>query len=131
MMNIKQASEVTGLPTKTIRYYETIDLIKPRRSNNGYRVYDPSDLHSLKFLAVARGLGFPIVACRQLLGLYEDKNRASAEVKNVAKQHLQQIEQKMGELNLMKNTLNDLVNACRGDNRPECPIIEKLASNQI
>lgn len=129
-MNIKQASEATGLPSKTIRYYETVGLANPCRSDNGYRVYSDQDIHNLKFLSVARGLGFPIVDCRQLLGLYEDKHRSSSEVKDLAKSHLHQINQKISELNLMHDTLSQLINACRGDDRPDCPIIEKLSSNQ-
>ncbi len=126
-MNIKNVAEKSGLPAKTIRYYEEIGLIRPLRQANGYRVFRDSDLHKLAFLGRARSLGFSIEDCRALMALYEDKSRASADVKGVALAQLDRIEAKIAELQAMKRTLSDLVTACAGDGRPECPILVGLA----
>ncbi|WP_404426912.1 Cu(I)-responsive transcriptional regulator [Thalassospira australica] len=126
-MNISDASRDSGLPAKTIRYYEDIGLIKPGRQENGYRDYSDNDLHKLRFLQRARGLGFSVEDCRVLLSLYEDRNRASADVKQIAKTHLIEIERKIAELQSLQKTLSHLVDACQGDHRPHCPIINDLA----
>lgn len=126
-MNISDASRDSGLPAKTIRYYEDIGLIKPRRLGNGYRDYSDDDLHKLRFLQRSRGLGFSVEDCRVLLSLYEDRNRASADVKQIAKTHLVEIEHKIAELQSLQRTLSHLVDACQGDHRPHCPIINDLA----
>ncbi|SOB89983.1 Cu(I)-responsive transcriptional regulator [Thalassospira xiamenensis] len=126
-MNISDASRDSGLPAKTIRYYEDIGLIKPGRLENGYRDYSDEDLHKLRFLQRARGLGFSVEDCRVLLSLYEDRNRASADVKQIAKTHLIEIERKIAELQSLQKTLAHLVDACHGDHRPHCPIINDLA----
>ncbi|WP_415919535.1 Cu(I)-responsive transcriptional regulator [Tateyamaria sp. SN6-1] len=126
-MNIGQVSARSGLPSKTIRYYEDIGLIKPRRSENGYRTFGETDLHKLTFLGRARTLGFSIEDCRILLGLYEDESRESAQVKAVAEEHLAAIDQKLEQLQSMRNTLSHLVKACHGDHRPDCPILSDLA----
>jgi len=126
-MNIKDVSATTGLPPKTIRYYEDIGLITPARSANGYRVFSDTDMHSLAFLARARSLGFPVESCRSLLALYGDRARASADVKNIALQHLSEIDQKLAELTTMRDTLRKLVSSCAGDDRPDCPILADLA----
>lgn len=127
MMNIKTVSTRTGLPSKTIRYYEDIGLVKPQRQANGYRVFSETNVHQLAFLARARSLGFPVENCRSLLALYDDKDRASADVKDIARQHLAEIDQKLKELHAMRDTLADLVRSCAGDNRPDCPILADLA----
>ena len=126
-MNIGDVATRTGLPAKTIRYYEDIDLIRPQRAANGYRHFRESDLHKLNFLGRARSLGFSIEECRSLLALYEDEGRASCEVKRIAKEHLHGIDLKIAELNAMRSTLADLVEACSGDHRPDCPILSDLA----
>ncbi len=126
-MNIGDVARLSGLPAKTIRYYEDIGLIKPRRTANGYRAFGERDMHSLAFLARARSLGFTIEDCRALLGLYEDKSRASADVKKLASEHLVQIDAKIGELRAMRATLAHLIEHCQGDDRPDCPIIDELA----
>ncbi|MBS8272985.1 Cu(I)-responsive transcriptional regulator [Thalassospira tepidiphila] len=126
-MNISDAAADSGLPAKTIRYYEDIGLVSPGRLANGYRDYDEHDLHKLRFLQRARGLGFSVEDCRVLLSLYEDRNRASADVKKIAKTHLIEIERKIAELQSLRDTLSDLVQSCHGDNRPNCPIINDLA----
>ena len=127
MMNIGEAAEKTGLPAKTIRYYEDIGLIRPSRGENGYRDYCEQDLHRLRFLQRARSLGFSVEECRQLLSLYADRNRASSEVKAMANQHLKRIENKIAELEGLRKTLKHLVRRCRGDHRPDCPILDNLS----
>lgn len=126
-MNIGDVSSLTGLPAKTIRYYEDIGLVKPLRSENGYRAFRESDAHKLAFLGRARALGFTIEDCRNLLALYEDEERSSAEVKLMAEQNLEEIEDKISKLQEMRATLTRLVNACAGDDRPDCPILENFA----
>ena len=128
-MNIKDAAERSGLPAKTIRYYEDIGLIRPARSANGYRSFSGADLHKLAFLGRARSLGFSIEDCRTLMALYEDRGRASADVKRLAEDHLDRIDRKLAELAAMRATLADLVQACAGDGRPDCPILADLAGS--
>ena len=128
-MNIGEVAQRSGLPAKTIRYYEEIGLIKPLRDTNGYRAFRDSDLHKLAFLGRARSLGFRIEDCRNLMGLYEDDARASADVKNIAKVHLEQINTKISELEAMRSTLTLLVKSCAGDHRPNCPILKNLAND--
>ncbi len=126
-MNIGQVAEKSGLPPKTIRYYEDIGLIRPDRSANGYRDFSESHLHKLTFLQRARSLGFTIEDCRTLLSLYEDTDRASADVKAMAQEHLDKISGKIAELEAMRATLSELVNKCHGDDRPDCPILDGLS----
>lgn len=128
-MNIGDVASRTGLPAKTIRYYQDIGLVTPLRGQNGYRVFRDSDLHKLAFVGRARGLGFSIEDCRNLLALYEDEERESAEVREIAREHLVEIEQKISELAEMRDTLRDLVTACAGDARPDCPILKTLAKD--
>ncbi|MEX0316369.1 MULTISPECIES: Cu(I)-responsive transcriptional regulator [unclassified Ruegeria] len=125
-MNIGDVATHTGLPAKTIRYYEEIGLITPQRELNGYRRFREQDLHKLNFLGRARALGFTIEDCRTLLALYEDETRASADVKRIARGHLAQIEAKIADLNAMRDTLSHLIDACAGDDRPDCPILQGL-----
>ena len=126
-MNIAEVAKAAGLPAKTIRYYEEIGLIQPKRSENGYRAFETSDLHKLAFVGRARSLGFSIVECRALLALYADRARASGDVKALAVTHLAQIRAKIVELRAMETTLADLVQACNGDHRPDCPILRGLS----
>ena len=127
-MSIGAVAVKSGLPAKTIRYYEDIGLLTPPRRENGYRTYREQELHKLKFLHRARSLGFTIEQCRQLLSLYEDETRASSDVKALARQHLKEVDAKILELQGMKSTLETLIKSCRGDHRPDCPIIDDLAS---
>ena len=129
-MNIKDASARVGLPAKTIRYYEDIGLITPDRAANGYRDFSDAHLHKLTFLARARGLGFSVDDCRNLLALWEDQSRASADVRAIAKEHLTEIEEKIAGLQDMASTLSNLVNECAGDTRPDCPILTGLAERK-
>ena len=108
-MNISEVSETTGLPVKTIRYYEEIGLITPDRTANGYRFFSDADRHKLAFLGRAWSLGFSIDACRSLLHLYNNRDRASADVKQIAR--------------------TQLIDACAGNDRPDCPILADLAAD--
>ena len=128
-MNISIAAERSGLPAKTIRYYEDIALVRPGRSENGYRDYSGADIHRLKFLHRARGLGFSIAECRHLLSLYEDRERASADVKRLALAKVDEIDRKIDELRSLRETLSTLAKHCQGNQRPDCPIIDDLAGN--
>lgn len=125
-MNIAEAARLSGLPAKTIRYYEDIGLVKPLRDANGYRAFRDSDTHKLTFLGRARALGFTIEDCRNLLALWADQSRASADVRDIAKHHLTEIETKIADLQAMRDTLSDLVQSCAGDDRPDCPILKTL-----
>ncbi|CUH79073.1 Cu(I)-responsive transcriptional regulator [Tropicibacter naphthalenivorans] len=127
-MNIGEVAKRAGLPAKTIRYYEDIGLVTPPRDANGYRRFRESEVHKLAFLARARALGFSIEDCRVLVALYEDDHRASADVKRVAQEHLQQIDDKIAQLQGMRATLAELVDCCAGDDRPDCPILRDLAT---
>ncbi|APE45765.1 Cu(I)-responsive transcriptional regulator (plasmid) [Sulfitobacter alexandrii] len=129
-MNIGDVADLSGLPAKTIRYYEDIGLVEPLRSANGYRSFRQSDVHKLAFLGRARALGFTIEDCRSLLKLYADTERASAEVKQIAEEHLDRIDRKIAELTEMRATLSHLVDACAGDHRPDCPILADLAMEE-
>ena len=129
-MNISAAASESGLPPKTIRYYEEIGLVVPRRDDNGYRVFTDTDLHKLTFLARARALGFSIEDCRTLLALWEDRGRASADVRRVAEAHLGRIEAKIADLQAMRATLSTLIHACAGDSRPDCPILSGLSGDR-
>lgn len=126
-MNIGTVSEKSGLPAKTIRYYEDIGLISPDRRDNGYRDYSMDDVHRLRFLQRSRSLGFSVEQCRQLLSLYGDRYRESAEVKAIAAIKLGEIERKITELQGLRDMLKHLVASCHGDDRPECPIIDGLS----
>ena len=126
-MRIGLVADKSGLSEKTIRYYEHIVLVRPARGMNGYRDFVETDVHKLRFLARARALGFSIKDCRMLLSLYEDRERASADVKEVAQRHLRRIDRKIAELDGLRGTLGRLVALCHGDERPECPILEDLA----
>jgi MerR family copper efflux transcriptional regulator len=127
-MNIGTASERSGVPAKTIRYYESIGLIRPadRRGNN-YRDYSDADVQTLRFISRARGLGFSVKEVSALLTLWHDKRRASHDVKSLALRHVEDIDRKIGELQGMRRTLIQLTEQCHGDDRPDCPILEDLA----
>jgi MerR family copper efflux transcriptional regulator len=129
-MNIGEVSRASGLPAKTIRYYEDIDLVRPARGANGYRDFSEQDTHKLAFLGRSRSLGFTIEDCRKLLSLYEDRDRASANVKALASEHLDRIAQKIEELQALKSTIETLVACCHGDDRPDCPILDDLAGRE-
>ncbi len=126
-MNIGDVARYTALPSKTIRYYEDIGLVCPARQDNGYRDYSEADIHRLRFIGKARSLGFTIKDCRQLLSLYEDKERSSADVKALAQEHLKEIETKIEELNNLHSVLKHLTDSCHGNDHPDCPILDSLS----
>lgn len=126
-MNIGQAAKASGVSAKMLRYYESIDLI-PRalRTNAGYRIYAERDIETLRFIKRARDLGVPMERVKLLVGLWQDKNRQSRDVKEIALQQVAELEAKITELTAMKDALTDLARACRGDHRPDCPILKDL-----
>jgi MerR family copper efflux transcriptional regulator len=127
-MNIGEVAQKSGVPAKTIRYYEDIGLILPaKRADNGYRLYDDDDVQTLHFINRARGLGFSVENCSNLLTLYQDRNRSSADVKAIALSNIARIQHKIRELKAMETTLIDLAERCHGDERPDCPILEDLS----
>ena len=126
-MNIGTAARQSGLPPKTIRYYEDIGLLTADRAANGYRDYSNEDVHRLRFVQRSRSLGFSVEECRQLLSLYTDRDRASADVKAIATEKLAQIDRKIAELTGLREMLGHLVVHCHGDARPDCPIIDGLS----
>ena len=126
--NIGEAATLSGVSAKMIRHYEEIGLIPPAsRTFAGYRLYGESDLHRLRFIRRARSLGFPIRQIETLLGLWSDPKRASRDVKRLALQHANELEQKITEMQAMQRTLRDLAHRCHGDSRPECPVLDDLA----
>lgn len=125
--NIGEAARLSGVSAKMIRHYESIGLIPPPgRSSGGYRLYADADLHRLRFVRRARNLGFPIRQIETLLGLWDDRDRASAEVKRLALAHADELGGKIAELQAMQRTLQDLARRCHGDRRPDCPILDDL-----
>ena len=127
-MQIGFVAEQSGVSTKTIRYYESIGLIRQaRRTGSGYRVYAEHDIQTLRFIQRARGLGFSVNDVAGLLGLWHDDQRASANVKELAESHRAKIDHKIAELRGMRATLDHLIIQCHGDERPECPILDDLA----
>lgn len=127
-MNMKAASGVTGLPAKTMRYYEEIGLVSPARGENGYRSFCETDLHKLAFLARSRSLGFSLDDCQQLLSLYDDE-RSSADVRDLAVRHIADVDHKLAQLKEIRRVLSKLVSACEGDHRPDCPIMDSLSGH--
>ncbi len=129
-MNISEVADKSGIAAKTIRYYESIGLgPAPRRAENGYREYSPDDLEILRFIHRARDLGFSIRDVGDLLDLWQDRNRASAEVKALTERHIAGVEQRIAHLQSMRQTLRDLAEKCHGDDRPDCPIIDGLSAH--
>lgn len=126
-MKISEASKQSGLPAKTIRYYESIGLFKGLRDQNGYRNYSESDVQQMHFLQRSRQLGFSLDECRGLLSLHKNPHRASSEVKLLAQTRLDQIDEQIRQLQLMKSTLNDLVKQCPGDAGADCVILDELS----
>jgi len=126
-MKISQASKASGLPVKTIRYYESIGLFTSKRLANGYRVYSKDDVEQMHFLFHSRELGFSLEECRDLLSLFRNPDRASKNVKAVANQRLELIDKQIEDLLTMKATLANLVKQCPGNDDPDCVILKELA----
>lgn len=128
-MNIGAASAATGVSAKMIRHYESLGLLpEVPRTDSGYRQYDERTLHALRFIRRARDLGFGLDEIEQLLALWADRRRASAEVKALATRHVADLEARIQRMQAMQRTLRHLVHACHGDGRPDCPILDDLAS---
>jgi MerR family copper efflux transcriptional regulator len=129
-MKIGEASRQSGITAKMIRHYEALELIRPAaRTPAGYRVYDEMDLHRLRFIRRARDLGFSISEIQRLLGLWQNRRRASGDVRRIANTHIAELDRKIRQLQSMRATLETLVQSCHGDERPDCPILEDLAAS--
>jgi len=131
-MNIGQAAKATGVSAKMIRYYESVGLIPPAsRTDSGYRAYADADVHMLRFIRRARDLGFSVAEIHDLLGLWRDRSRKSADVKRLAQQHIDDLHRRIQDLRQMADSLQALTACCAGDERPDCPILENLESPAI
>ncbi|WP_111640503.1 Cu(I)-responsive transcriptional regulator [Marinimicrobium alkaliphilum] len=129
LYNIGEAADASGVSAKMIRHYEQSGLIDPaKRTLSNYRVYNDRDIHQLRFIKQARDLGFSIKQIGQLLALWQDQGRRSAEVKQLAQTHITDIEARIQQLEAMKATLSDLIHRCKGNDRPDCPILASLAN---
>jgi MerR family transcriptional regulator, copper efflux regulator len=127
-MTIGQAAKSSAVSAKMIRHYESIGLLpKAQRTESGYRLYDETDVHSLRFIQRARSLGFPLETIRTLLALWRNRRRSSAQVKDLAERHIADLERKIAEMQAMVRTLKHLAHHCHGDDRPDCPILDDLA----
>ena len=128
-MNIGDAAKASGVNAKMIRHYESVGLFpQAARTEAGYRQYTDKEVHTLRFIRQSRALGFSIEQIRDLLGLWHNRRRSSRQVKALAQAHIEELEAKLQELQSMKTTLEHLVHCCHGDDRPDCPILEELAS---
>ena len=128
MHNIGQAAKASGVSAKMIRHYEAIGLIgAARRTDAGYRLYDDGDVQVLQFIHRSRELGFSLEQIRTLLALWQDKQRASKDVRAMAKQHIAELDRKIADLQAMRRTLETLATKCHGDARPDCPILDDLS----
>jgi MerR family copper efflux transcriptional regulator len=129
MLNIGQAAAQSGVSAKMIRHYEASGLLAPaQRTDAGYRQYGTADVQTLRFIRQARQLGFSLQEVDQLLSLWRDRQRPSREVKALAQVHLDELARKVAELQAMQATLEQLVHGCQGNDRPECPILDQLAT---
>ena len=130
IMNIGKAAKLSNLTIKAVRYYANIGLVKPQQNiSTGYRDYTEEEVAKLKFIGKARSFDFSINECKELLSLYEDKNRTSKEVKKITLEKISQIESKLKDLNDLKKELSYLANNCHGDDKPNCPILDELSKN--
>jgi MerR family transcriptional regulator, copper efflux regulator len=126
-LRIGELSTRSGVPAKTIRFYEHIGLIeRASRTSNRYRSYGESDVQTLRFIHRARGLGFSVAEVNALLALYRDRRRASRDVKRLALEHVAELDRRIADLTAIRDTLADLARRCHGDMRPECPILDEL-----
>ena len=126
--NIGDAAKASGVSAKMIRHYESIGLIgTARRTDAGYRVYDERDVQVLQFIHRSRVLGFSLEQIRTLLALWQDKQRASKDVREMARQHIAELDEKIANMQAMRRTLEKLATQCHGDDRPDCPILDDLS----
>lgn len=129
-LNIGEAAKASGVTAKMIRHYESIGLLPAaRRSESGYRLYGDQDVRVLQFIHRSRALGFSLEQIASLLALWQDKHRASADVRRLARQHIDALDRKIAELESMKRTLASLADSCHGDQRSDCPILDDLAAH--
>jgi Cu(I)-responsive transcriptional regulator len=132
LMNIGEAAKASGVSAKMIRHYESVGLFpQAARTDAGYRQYAQKEINTLRFIRHSRDLGFSIEQIRELLGLWQNRRRPSRQVKALAEAHLQELEQKLVELQQMKAALAHLVQGCHGDDRPDCPILDSLAGASL
>jgi Cu(I)-responsive transcriptional regulator len=128
-MNIGQAAQASGVSAKMVRHYEALGLLPQiARTDSGYRQYDESAVHTLRFIRRARDLGFGMEEIRELLALWRDRSRPSAQVKRIAQAHAADLSRRIEEMQAMKRTLEQLADCCQGNERPECPILDDLAA---
>lgn len=129
-LTIGDAAKASGVSAKMIRHYESIGLLKAaKRTDSGYRLYSEQDVHVLRFVHRARVLGFSLEQIGILLSLWQDKRRASADVRALARSHIAELDRKIAEMQAMRRTLESLAASCHGDARSECPILEDLAAS--
>jgi Cu(I)-responsive transcriptional regulator len=129
-LNIGEAARASGVTAKMVRHYESIGLLPPaRRTEAGYRLYGSDDVRMLQFIHRARALGFSLDQIADLLALWRDKHRASADVRRLALEHIEELDRKIAELEAMKRTLASLAESCHGDARSDCPILDDLAAH--
>ncbi|HUR89167.1 MAG TPA: Cu(I)-responsive transcriptional regulator [Ramlibacter sp.] len=127
-MNIGEAAHLSGVSAKMVRHYESLGLLPPvARTDAGYRQYGEREVHTLRFIRRARDLGFSMAEIGELVKLWQNQRRSSANVKKIAQRHLADIDAKMAEMAAMRKALQHLVHCCSGDERPDCPILEELA----
>ena len=131
-MKIGLVAKLSNLTVKTVRYYADINIVNPGRNpKTGYRSYSSDDVAKLQFIRKARQFNFSIDECRELLSLYQDKNRSSKEVKRLTTEKILEIDTKLEELNSLKYQLKHLVSNCQGNDRPDCPILDALSNDSL
>ena len=127
-VNIGDAARLSGVSAKMVRHYESLGLLRPvARTDSGYRQYSEAEVHTLRFIKRARELGFSMAEIAELVGLWQNRRRASANVRKIAQKHADELAQKIAAMQAMQKTLGHLIHCCHGDERPECPILEDLA----
>ena len=130
LVHIGEAARASGVSAKMVRHYEALGLLgSVARTEAGYRLYTPADVHTLRFIKRARDLGFSMAEIAELVALWQDRQRASADVKRLAQAHVHDLEQRIAALQAMRRTLQNLLRHCHGDARPDCPILDELAGH--
>lgn len=127
-VNIGEAARQSGVSAKMLRHYESLGLLgKVARTDSGYRLYSPADVHTLRFIKRCRDLGFSMTEIGELVGLWQNRRRASSSVKKIAQKHLDELNARIAAMQAMQRTLSTLLDCCHGDGRPDCPILDDLA----